>query len=220
MAGIAATPIHDDTENTMKLYAATGACALHVQIALREAGLGFELDLVDLASKRTSAGEDFTAINPKGYIPALALDDGRLLTEGAVITQWISDQAPHAGLFPPAGSFERVRGQEWLHYLATEIHKGFVPLFKPSSDDAKGAARMELGRRFDLVEETLAAQPWLLGERFSIVDAYAFNVIGWSRYCGIDLARWPAITAWMKRIAERPSVRDAQIAEGLIQRAA
>ena len=207
----------------MKLYAATGACALHVQIVLRELGLPFELELVDLATKRTASGADFTRINPKGYIPALVLDDGRVLTEGAVISAFLVDYAGKAGpggLLPALGDFQRVRAQEAMHFIATEIHKGFAPLFKPSSDEAKATARAEIAHRYDTLEAALSRQAFLAGDAFSIVDAYAFNVVGWSRHAGIDLARWPALAAWHARVATRPTVRASMEAEGLVQRAA
>jgi glutathione S-transferase len=205
---------------SLTLYAATGACGLHVQIVLREAGLPFHLELVDLKTKLTASGTDFNQITAKSYIPALKLTDGEVLTEGAVITQWIADQVPEQGLLPAPGTIERTRAQVWLHFIATEIHKTFSPLFKPSSEDAKTEARAELARRLDYINDALACGDYLLGAQFSVVDAYAFNVIGWSRYVGIELAQWPRIVAYMERIAARPSVRESLVAEGLIKRAA
>jgi glutathione S-transferase len=203
----------------MKLYVATGACGLHVQIAAREAGVPFELVLVDLATKRTADSRDYNEITPKSYIPALQFDDGSVLTEGAVIAQWLADRAPNSGLLPPYGSLDRYRVLEWLHYIGTEIHKSYTPLFKPSSDSEKAEAREYLTKRLTIVEERLARAEHLVGERFTLADGYLFNVLTWAKPAGLDLSPFPALKAWTSRTAQRLSVRESMVAEGLITRA-
>ena|SRR6185312_2749280 len=198
----------------MKLYFSTGACSLHPQIALREAGLPFELARVDLRSHKVSAdGSDFYAINPKGYVPVLQLDDGSYLTEGAVIVQYVADQRPEANLMPPPGTMARYRAQEWLNFIASEIHKAFGPLFGRTTDDAKDAARKRLAVRFDFVEKALQAHPYVTGPTFGVVDGYLFNMLDWTKYSGIDLAAWPALQAFEARVAARPTVQAAVLAE-------
>lgn len=191
----------------MKLFLAPGACSLSPHIALHEAGLAFEPVRVDFATKRTTDGRDYLAINPKGYVPALELDDGRLLTEGPAIVQYIADQAPDAKLAPPAGTWERYKLQEWLAYIGTEIHKTFGPLFRAAaSDEIKATARENLAKRFAFVDAALAAQPYLLGETFSVADGYLFVMLSWCKFTGVDLAPFPQLLAYQARIAERPAV--------------
>ncbi len=197
----------------MKLYYAPGTCSLHPQIALREAGLPFELVRVDTRSHKLSDGSDFYAVNPKGYVPVLELDDGSRLTEGAVIDQYIADRSPGAGLAAPAGTMDRYRLQEWLNFIASEIHKAFAPLFGNGSDEVKNPARDRLGKRFDLVNRTLAERPYLMGDHFTIADAYLFNMLTWLEHVGLDISRWPALNAFYVRVAERPSVKAARAAE-------
>jgi glutathione S-transferase len=203
----------------MKIYAATGACGLHVQIVARELGLPFELVLVDLASKRTSTGHDYAHVTAKGYIPALELDDGRVLTEGAVITQYLADLRPDAGLLPPWQSFSHYRVLEWLHYIGTELHKAFGPLFKPSSDADKAQARADIARRLALVEAALAEADYLVDGRFGIADAYLYNILSWARPAGVSLQDFPALRAFVRRVSARPAVRASLIAEGLLRSA-
>ena len=197
----------------MKLYYSPGACSLHPQIALREAGIPFELVRVDLRSHKIAAdGSDYYAVNPKGYIPALRLDDGSLLTEGAVIDQYVADLKPEKKLLPTAGTMDRVRVQEWLHFIATEVHKAFSPLF--GSDEAlKTAARTRVSGRFDLIEKALKDRPYLTGDTFTVADAYLFNMLRWTAFTGIDLAKWPALQAFSARVEQRPAVREALDAE-------
>jgi glutathione S-transferase len=196
----------------MKLYFSRGACSLHPHITLREAGLEFELVRVDLRSHKTEDGADFYAVNPKGYVPVLELDDGSRLTEGAVIDQYIADRKPEAKLIPPAGTMERYRVQEWLNFIASEIHKAFSPLF--FGDEAtKDLARQRVGHRFDLVSKTLESHPYLVGDAFTVADAYLFNMLIWTKFTGIDLAKWPALKAFFERVSERPSVKAALAAE-------
>ena len=200
----------------MKLYYAPGACSQAPHIVLREAGLPFDLVKVDLAAKRTESGEDYAAINPKGSVPALGLDDGSVLTENAVILQYLADLAPAAQLFPGEG-LERYRLLEWLNFVATELHKGFGPLWnRATPPEFRQTTRDVLGKKFDFTQAALKDRPFITGERFTIVDAYAFVVLNWSAMHEIDLARWPGLTAFIARVAERPAVRAALVAEGLL----
>jgi glutathione S-transferase len=193
----------------MKLYFAKGTCSLHPHIALIESGLSFDLVRVDTRAHRAQDGTDYYAINPKGYVPALQLDDGSILTEGAIIDQYIADQKPEARLAPPAGTMERYRLQEWMNFISSEIHKSFSPLFGSYADDVKQSFRQKISSRLDLVERTLAASPYLMGDAFTIADAYLYNMLTWTPYTGIDLAKWPALQAFYKRVEERPSVKKA-----------
>jgi len=198
----------------MKLYFSPGACALHPQIALREAGLDFELVRVDLRAHKLQDGTDFYSINPKGYVPVLELDDGSRLTEGAVIDQFVADKNPQAKILPPAGTIERVRVQEWLHFIGTEIHKQFSPLFNPQlSEDDKTAQRTKIAHRFDYVQNELGAKTFLTGDTFTVADGYLFNMLRWTAFTGIDLAKWPALSAYSARVESRPAVKAAIEAE-------
>lgn len=202
----------------MKLYYVPGACSLAAHIALHETGLQFEIDRLNIPSKTTSGGEDFMQINPKGYVPALKLDDGSVLTEGAAILQYIADQKPSSALAPVAGSMERYRLQEWLNFIGTEIHKTFVPLFnKTASEGVKNHARNLLVKRLGYVETQLAGKSYLLGGGFTVADAYMFVAVSWSVHVNFDLDQFPRIREYMGRIAVRPSVVAAMKAEGLIQ---
>jgi glutathione S-transferase len=196
----------------MKLYYTPGACSLHPHITLREAGLPFDLERVDLRAHKTHDGADFYAVNPKGYVPALRLDDGSILTEGAVIDQYVADRKPEAKLIPPAGTIERYHLQEWLNFIASEIHKAFGPLFH-SDEAAKDAARKKVSGRFDLVAKTLASQPYLMGETYTVADAYLYNMLRWTSFTGIDLAQWPTLQAFFARVDARPAVQAALAAE-------
>jgi glutathione S-transferase len=198
----------------MKLYFSPGACSLSPHIVLREAGLPFQLEKVDLRTHKTASGGDYYAVNPKGYVPALELDDGQILTEGATIVQYIADKNPESKLAPPAGTMERYRLQEWLNFIATELHKGYSPLFKSSSsDDLKQAQKEALGRRFDYTTRRLENRPYLMGDTFTVADAYLFTILNWSKGVNIDLGRWPALRAYMDRASSRPAVRAAMEAE-------
>jgi glutathione S-transferase len=200
----------------MKLYYSPGACSLAPHIAAREAGLPIELDKVDLRSKKTAAGEDFSALNPKGYVPALRLDDGSLLTEVAAVLQYVGDRAPASGLLPAVGSGERYRVIEWLTFISSEIHKAYGPLWDPkSTEEAKQAARVRLALRLGFVEKALEKGDHLMGARFSVADAYLFTVVNWSGMTGVDLAPFPKLQAFQKRVAARPKVLEALKAEGL-----
>ncbi len=198
----------------MKLYFSPGACSLHPQIALREAGIPFDLVRVDLRAHKLADGADFYKVNPKGYVPVLELDDGTRLTEGAVIDQYVADKNPQAKLLPAAGSLERYRAQEWLHFIGTEIHKQFSPLFNPQLPDAdKETQRKRVSDRFDYVQKELGSKPYLLGDTFSVADGYLFNMLRWTAYTGIDLAKWPGLVAFSQRVEARPAVKAALDAE-------
>ena len=202
----------------MKLYYKAGACSLSPHIVLREAGLDFELERVDLASKKTGSGGDYFGVNPKGYVPALALDDGQLLTEGPAIVQYLADLVPEKRLAPPPGTMERVRLQEWLNFIATELHKGFSPLYNPRApEEWKGVARELLAKRIALVAERLAGRDYLMGDAFTVADAYLFTVLNWAAFAKVDLSPWPVLGAYQARVAARPAVRAALLAEGLIK---
>lgn len=199
----------------MKLYFSPMACSLSPHIALREAGLDVELVRVDLKSHTlVSDGSDFAGINPKGYVPVLELDDGTRLTEGPAIVQYIADLKPAAGLAPQNGTLPRYRLQEWLTFINSEIHKGFGPLFRPTTpDDVKAAARETLAKRLDYVAAQLKDRDYLLGDRFSVADGYLFTVLNWGQWTGVDIARWPALQAFQQRIGSRPAVQAALAAE-------
>jgi glutathione S-transferase len=202
--------------HTMKLYFAPGVCSLAPHILLREAGFDFKLEKVDSKTKCTEHGEDYLQVNPNGYVPALEIEPGVVLTEGPAIMQYIADKAPAANLAPAAGTLERYQLQSWLNFITSEIHKGFSPLFKEGMPaEAKAMFREQLAARFDHVERRLASHDWLLDSGFSVADAYLFVTTGWSGFVDIDLERWPAITAFRKRVAERPAVKAALRAEGL-----
>ena len=199
----------------MKLFYSPGACSLSPHIVLRETGLPFELERVDFKTGKTASGADFKSINRKGYVPTLELDDKQVLTEGPAIVQYLADRVPEKGLAPPPGSFERVRLQEWLTFIGTELHKSFSPLFRPGPDETKNAARARLEEWFAWLDPQLAARPFLLGDRFSVADVYLFVVIGWSDYVKLSLDRWPGLVSYRSRIASRPAVQAALKAEGL-----
>jgi glutathione S-transferase len=201
----------------MKLYYSPGACSLAPHIALVESGLPFTAVKVDLRTHKLADGTDYYTINPKGYVPLLELPDGDRLSEVAVILQYVADRKP--GTIAPAfGTMERYHVMEWLNFVATEVHKQFAPFFYPTTPDAtKEAQRAKLATRFDLVTKTLAAQPYLTGETFTVADAYLFTVVNWAGNLKIDLAPWPALQAFQARVAARPKVREAMKAEGLIK---
>jgi glutathione S-transferase len=195
----------------VKLYFKPGACSLSPHIVLREAGLPFDLIKVDTKAGKTASGEDFKKINPKGYVPTLQLDDGQVLTEGVAIVQYLADRKPEAQLAPKAGNIERYRLIEWLNYIATELHKGTPPANSPP--EIKEAVREGRLAKYGWVAEQLAGRQFLLGERFTVADAYFFTVLTWSKARGIELERWPALKAYFDRIAARPAVREALAAE-------
>jgi glutathione S-transferase len=200
----------------MKLYFSTGACSLSPRIVLLEAGLPFTAEKVDLKSKKTVSGTDYLAVNSKGAVPALELDDGQVLTEGPVVVQYLADLKPDSGLAPRAGSLERYRLMEILNYITSEVHKGFSPLFKPDmTAEARKAATDNLAKKFDWLTTHLGGKKFLLGDTFTVADAYLFTVLRWSGLVHVDLARWPVLVAYVARVGERPKVKEALQAEGL-----
>jgi glutathione S-transferase len=202
----------------MKLYFSPGACSLSPHIVLREAGLDFVAERVDLRTKLTESGTDFRSINPKGYVPALQLDDGAVLTEGAVLVQYLADQAPGARLMPPAGTLERYKTMEWLNYIGAEVHKSFGPLFNPAaSDEVKAGARAAIANRLNYVAQALAGRDYLMGSQFTVADAYLFTVLGWAGHVNLSLADWPVLKAYLERVGARPAVQQALRDEGLIK---
>jgi glutathione S-transferase len=203
----------------MKLYLSPGACSLAADIALREAGIQFETVKVDLRTKKVAGGADYSAINPKGYVPALLMDDGELLTENVAVLQYIADRNPAAKLAPPAGTLERYRLQEWLSFINSEIHKSFSPLFSPEAkEDTKQYARNYLSKRLDYLHGALGSRRFLMGEQFTVADAYLFTVLGWGARVHVDLAQWPGLKSYHERIAARPHVIEAMSAEGLLKK--
>jgi glutathione S-transferase len=202
----------------MKLYFSPGACSLSPHIALREAELPFELVQVDNRTKKTAKGADFASINPKSYVPVLELDNGERLTEGPAIVQYIADRAPAKKLAPENGSFQRYRLQEWLNYITSELHKGFGPLFYPDTpEDYKPIVRERLISRLQYVDGALAKQPYLLGDTFSVADAYLFTVASWAAFVKLDISHLKNVNAFLGRVRERPAVQAALKAEGLLK---
>ncbi len=198
----------------MKLYFSPGACSLSPHIVLRELGLPAEILKVDLGAKTFDGGKDFRAVNPKGYVPVLQLDDGTVLTEGPAIVQYLADQKPASGLAPANGSIERYRLQEWLNFISTELHKQFSPLFNPQfPEEVKELQRQRLRGRFDYLAQILAGQDFLMGAQFTVADAYLFTVLSWAAYVGLDLAPWPVLQAYIERVSQRPAVAATLAAE-------
>jgi glutathione S-transferase len=202
----------------MKLYYAPGACSLSPHIALIEAGMPYDLVKVNTKTKQFDGGGDFLAVNAKGYVPVLELDDGQRLTEGPAIVQYVADRKPESGLAPKAGTLERVRVQEWLNFVTSEIHKTFSPLFGADTpEDYKEIARKKLRARFDWLSKELKDREFLVGNHYSVADGYLFVVLGWTDHVGMKLADWPVLKAWHSRIAQRPAVQQALKEEGLIK---
>lgn len=207
----------------MKLYFSPGACSLSPHIVLREAGIPFDLVKVDPKTKKTESGEDFLAINPKGYVPVLELDakggqPGERLTEGPAIVQYLADRVPEKKLAPPNGTIERARLQEWLNYTTSELHKSFAPLFSPGTpEDYKQQLKQHIVKRFSIVEQALeqSGKPYLLGDTFTVADAYLFVVTNWSGFVGVDIKSLTKLGEYQARVRERPAVTAALRAEGL-----
>jgi len=200
-----------------KLYYAPGVCSLSPHIALREAGLSFTMEKVDLAAKKTESGVDFKAINPKGYVPALQLDDGTLMTEGAAIVLWIASQAPVGKLAPAMGTPEFFKLLEWLTFIGTELHKGLGPTFNPAvNDDAKAAILERAKLRFSAADALVGNGPYVTGANFTVADGYLFTVLGWLPKVGLDINQWPNLARLRETVGKRPAVIEAQKAEGLL----
>ena len=205
----------------MQLYFAPGACSLATHITLREAGLPFELKRADVQTKKLEDGSDYLAINSKGAVPALKLDNGQVLTEGVAIMQYLADQKPESGLAPKNGSIERYRLQEWLNYVASEVHKSFSPLWNPTADPAvKQFTLNNLARKFEWLNQQLTGKKYLTGDTFTIADSYLFAVLNWTNFLNVDLSKYPAIKDFQARVAARPKVKEAMEAEGLLKKAA
>jgi len=200
----------------MKLYYAPGACSLSPHIALCEAGLSFELVKVDLGTKKTASGEDFCTINPDGYVPALQLDNGVVLTEGPAIVQYIADLVPEKNLAPANGSLARYQLQSQLNYIATELHKTLGALFAPGIENRRDAILNLFSRRLNHAASQLAKTPYLMGDTYTVADAYLFTVLGWAPHLKLDLSPWPSLTSFIDRVGARPAVQAALRAEGLL----
>jgi glutathione S-transferase len=200
----------------MKLYYLAGACSMAANIALREAGLKFELVKVDRQTRRAADGLDFNEVNPKGYVPALTLDSGETLTENVAVLLYIADRNPAAKLAPAAGTLERYRLVEWLAFINSELHKSFGPLFrKDEPDDTKNYARQNIATRAGWLNSNLGSRSFLMGEQFTVADAYLFVVLGWGARVGIDLGQWPRVQGLVARVGARPHVIEALKSEGL-----
>ncbi|MDZ4074158.1 MAG: glutathione transferase GstA [Hylemonella sp.] len=201
----------------MKLFIKPGACSLSPHIVLEELGLKYDTEVVDLKDKKTASGGDYLAINPKGYVPALQLDSGEVLTEGPAIVQYLADSQPAKKLAPANGTVERYRMQGWLTFTGTELHKTFSPLFNPAApQEWKDFCRGNIERRLKYVNEQLAGKDYLMGKDFSVADAYLFTVTTWTKRVAIDISGLPNLVAYMARIAARPGVQAAMKAEGLV----
>jgi glutathione S-transferase len=202
----------------MKLYYLTGACSLASNISLREAGLKFELVKVDRKTKKAADGLDFTEVNPKGYVPALTLDNGETLTENIAILQYVADRNPAAKLAPAAGTMERYRLIEWLGFINSELHKGFSPLFRAEAHEAvKEYTRNNLTARLDYAQRALGTRSYLMGEQYTVADAYIFTVLGWGAHVGVDIGRWPQLKRLHERVGARPHTLEALKSEGLVK---
>jgi glutathione S-transferase len=200
----------------MKLYYFPSACSQASNISLREAGLKFELVRVDRHTKKAADGLDFMTVNPKGYVPALTLDSGETLTENATVLQYIADQAPAAKLAPPAGTMERYRLMEWLSFINSEVHKSFSPMFvKDAPEAVRAHALSVLSKRLDYVQRALGSKTFLMGEQFTVADAYLYTVLSWAPFVKLDLGKWPELKRYVDRIHARPHVLEALQAEGL-----
>ncbi|HTE42251.1 MAG TPA: glutathione transferase GstA [Steroidobacteraceae bacterium] len=202
----------------MKLYYSPGVCSLSPHIAAREAGIPIELKKVDLATKTIEGGGDYLQVNPKGYVPALELPNGVVLTEGPAIVQYLADQNADAKIAPKAGTLERYQLQEWLTFIGTEIHKKFGTLFdKSATPEWKAQVVTNLGKTLDIVASKLQGKQYVLGESFTVADGYLFTVLNWTKHVNVDLGKWPVLTEFQARIGARPKVQEAMKAEGLIK---
>jgi glutathione S-transferase len=200
----------------MKLYYIQGSCSLAPHIVLREIGIDFDLIKVDSNSKTDEFGNDFTTINPNGYVPTLQLDNGEILTEGVAIMQYLADQTPKANLVPENGTFERARLHERLNYLSTELHKSFVPLFSDSTEEEKRKAVDKIKGKLDFIDILLSDKTYLLNDQYSIADIYLFVITNWTTSKGIPLEKWSNIARHSSKIAQRKNVKEAMRSEGLL----
>jgi len=201
----------------MKLYYSPGACSLSPHIVARELGIKVDLQKVNTKDKSMEGGGDYWKVNPKGYVPALELDNGQEMREGPAIVQYHADQKPESGLAPKNGTFERYQIQEWLNFLTSEVHKQFSPLFRPTTpEEYKTIAKENLAKRFDWLDQQLKGKDYLTGKQFTVADAYLFVLTNWTKPTNIDLSKWPNVQAFNKRVAARPKVKEAMQAEGLL----
>jgi glutathione S-transferase len=202
----------------MRLFYASGACSLSPHIVAQEAGIELRLQKVDLKTKTVASEGDFLAINPKGYVPALQLDDGEVLTEGPTIVQYLADLKPEKGLAPPAGTLARYHLQEWLGYINSELHKTYSPLFRPDTPaETRTERQAYLSKRYALVEKQLTGRSYLCGDKFTVADAYLFTVTNWAGIVKFDLSPFPNLRAFQERVAARPAVKAVMKEEGLIK---
>lgn len=202
----------------MKLYFSPGACSLAAHIVLHEAGYAFDCEKVDIPAKKTASGADYWKINPKGYVPALQLDDGSVLSEVGVILQYLADHKPAAGLVPAAGTMARYQLMEWLNFIATEVHKSIGALFNPKmTPEMKDVQRGVIDRRLNALEKMIAGRQYVMGDTYSVADAYLFTIINWTGLHNIDTGKWPTLQAMVARIGARPRVQAALKAEGLLK---
>ena len=201
----------------MKLYYAPGACSLSPHIVAEEAGIRLDLEKVDLKTHKTEGGEDFYTINSKGYVPALKLDNGAILTEGPAIVQYLADQMPGSHLAPENGTFERYKLQEWLTFINSELHKNFGPLFGAASEEVKADSKAKIAKRFDYVNKELAGKEYLLGTNFTAADAYLFVMLTWANHLKIDLTPYSNLHVFFAKVFARPKVHAAMKAEGLVK---
>lgn len=200
----------------MKLYYAPGACSVSPHIVLQESGLKYDVEKVNLGEGKTESGADFKAINPKSQVPTLQTDDGSILTEGAVIVQYIADHAPNADLIAKPGTMDRYRTQEWLNFTASELHKNIGPLFRPTTPEAyKTVAMQTMDRKLGDLERHLKGKQYLMGDKFTVADAYCYTILRWSPRANIDLAKYPNVKAYHDRVAARPKVQEVLKSEGL-----
>lgn len=200
----------------MKLFYMPGACSLAPHIVANEAGIELDLVKVDGATKKTDQDQDYLATNPNGYVPTLILDNGERLTEASVVMQYLADRKPDTGLMPAAGEMARYRVQEWLGFIATELHKSFGAFFKPGTpDETKTANREHLGRRLTFVDKSLEGRSFLTGDTFSVADAYLWTILGWVKYTGLDLSAYPNVQRFVAAVASRPAVQKSLRQEGL-----
>jgi glutathione S-transferase len=206
----------------VKLYYSPGACSLAPHIIAREAGVALDLVKVNLVNHRTEDGRDFATVNPKNYVPAIELEDGELLTEAAALVQWLAEKAPESGLLPAAGTMARYRVQEQLNFIATELHKGFTPLWHKAEvhPSTLEQAKAKLQTRFAILESRLERTPYLAGETFTVADAYAFTILNWAGMLNVDLQPYPKLRDYIARVGARPQVQAALKAEGLLRKAA
>jgi glutathione S-transferase len=202
----------------MKLFYSRGTCSLAAHIVLHEAALQADLQKVDIKAKLLEGGGDFTQVNPKGYVPVLQLDNGEFLTENGVILQYLADLKPQSGLAPAAGTLARYRLMEWLSFISSELHKGYSPLFAPTTpQDYKAIVKDKLAQRLGYVDQKLSGKQYLMGDTFTVADAYLFVVVNWSRAMHVDLTAFPNLQAFQQRVVHRPAVQAAMKVEGLVK---